>query len=831
MKDVEVIKARNVLSTRARTNLTKRLRVAAYCRVSTDSEDQLNSYKSQVKYYTDLIKSKPEWDLAGIYADEAITGTQVTKREDFQRLINDCMNGDIDMIVTKSISRFARNTLDTLKYVRMLKEKGIAVFFEEENINTLTMDGELLLVILSSVAQQEVENISANVKKGLKMKMQRGELVGFQGCLGYDYHPEDKTITVNEEEAEIVRYIFRRYTEGAGGSVIAHELENLGYKTKRGSTRWAETTVIGIIKNEKYKGDILMGKTFTLDPISKRRLDNFGEEDQFYIRDHHEPIISEEMFDKAQEILKRRAKPRRLGTDGKREKFSRKYAFSCMLECGFCGGTLTRRSWHSGSQYNKVIWQCVTATKKGKKFCPDSKGIAEETIEQAFIESYRLLCQNNKDVLDEFIARTEETLSGNNASKQLSKIEKDIAALEHKRAKLVDMRLEEIIDKETYEQKYFDLSSQIDQLQKQREDLQQSAETESTMKRRISEFRKTLEQNEVLDTFDRYVFESIVEKVIVGGYDEDGNKDPSMLTFIYKTGFKNSVDGSNFKPPRKNSKAAKQRAGLCSHTTDEAKETYSYHSDDTCGMYRSLTKRATMTRKQSGGGHCLRRQTRPFLSRCTPEAPHGYDRFPRLRGIPAQRCSGLCSQMLRFPAGSALANAPALRRPAAPGQPKVVCAGDGRAQGQAADTGSGLCGCPERQVRPDSGRLPPPGARYPARLPYEQGQLAHLAAGRDGAARNRVRPAGRQLPADRAACRGYGPRARQTGLDLSRQSSPLRPGRGIRPRPGDPVAPAQPHRGGRHRLSLPDGPHRFHPVPLRGAGSGSSLPLGGPARP
>lgn len=581
MKDVEIIKARNVLSSRARTNLAKRLRVAAYCRVSTDSEDQLNSYKSQVQHYTDLIKSKSEWDLAGIYADEAITGTQVTKREDFQRLINDCMNGDVDMIITKSISRFARNTLDTLKYVRMLKENGIAVFFEEENINTLTMDGELLLVILSSVAQQEVENISANVKKGLKMKMQRGELVGFQGCLGYDYHPEDKSISINEEEAEIVRYIFRRYIEGAGGSVIAQELENLGYKTKRGSTRWAETTVIGIIKNEKYKGDILMGKTFTLDPISKRRLDNFGEEDQFYIRDHHEAIISEEMFEKAQEILKRRAKPRRLGTDGKREKFSRKYAFSCMLECGFCGGTLTRRSWHSGSQYNKVIWQCVTATKKGKKFCPDSKGIAEETIEQAFIESYRLLCQNNKDVLDEFIARTEETLSDSNASKQLAKVEKDIAALDAKRAKLVDMRLEEIIDKETYEQKYFDLSSQIEQLQKQRESLQESAETESTMKKRIAEFRRTLEENEVLDTFDRYVFESIVEKVIVGGYDEDGNKDPAMLTFIYKTGFKNSLDGTNFKPPRKNSKAAKQNAGLCSHTTDEAKSMCSYHSDDT----------------------------------------------------------------------------------------------------------------------------------------------------------------------------------------------------------------------------------------------------------
>ncbi len=595
MKDVEIIKARNTLSSRAKTNLTKRLRVAAYCRVSTDSEDQLNSYKSQVQYYTDLIKNNSEWSLADIYADEAITGTQVTKREDFQRLINDCMNGEIDLIVTKSISRFARNTLDTLKYVRMLKEKGIAVFFEEENINTLTMDGELLLVILSSVAQQEVENISANVKKGLKMKMQRGELVGFQGCLGYDYHPEDKSISINEEEAEIVRYIFNRYIEGAGGSVIAKELQNLGYKTKRGSTTWAETTVIGIIKNEKYKGDILMGKTFTLDPISKRRLDNFGEEDQFYIRDHHEAIISDEVFDAAQEILKRRAKPRRLGTDGKREKFSRKYAFSCMIECGFCGGTLTRRSWHSGSQYNKIIWQCVTATKKGKKFCPDSKGIAEETIEQAFIESYRLLCQNNKDVLDEFIARTEEALSATNAGKQLAKTDREIKALEAKRAKLVDMHLEEIIDKATYEAKYLNLTEQIEQLTSTRQGLQEASETENAMKRRISEFRKTLNENEVLDTFDRYVFESIVEKVIVGGYDEDGNKDPAMITFIYKTGFKNSVDGANYKPPRRNSKAAKERDELCSQATNEVNSMCSHYSHDTRGVrYGDVKSREIM---------------------------------------------------------------------------------------------------------------------------------------------------------------------------------------------------------------------------------------------
>lgn len=211
MKEVEVIKANRNLSKSNRGKNFERLRIAAYCRVSTDSEDQLNSYNSQKAYYTDLIQKNNEWIFVEIYADEAITGTQVTNRENFQRMINDSMNGEIDMIITKSISRFARNTLDTLKYVRMIKEKNIAVFFEDEKINTLTMDGELLLVVLSSAAQQEVENISANVKKGLKMKMKRGELVGFQGCLGYDYHSEDKSITINEEEAEIVRYIFNRY--------------------------------------------------------------------------------------------------------------------------------------------------------------------------------------------------------------------------------------------------------------------------------------------------------------------------------------------------------------------------------------------------------------------------------------------------------------------------------------------------------------------------------------------------------------------------------------------------------------------------------------------
>lgn len=581
MNDVQVIKA-NRNENRIRGRKVEILRVAAYCRVSTDSEDQLNSYKSQVMYYTDLIKKKPEWSLADIYADEAITGTQVTKREDFQRMINDCMNGDIDMIITKSISRFARNTLDTLKYVRMLKEKGIAVFFEDENINTLTMDGELLLVVLSSVAQQEVENISSNVKKGLKMKMQRGELVGFQGCLGYDYHKDTKSISVNEKEAEIVRYIFNRYIEGAGCTVIANELENLGYKTKYGSSRWVQSTVIGIIKNEKYKGDLLLGKTFTVDPISKRRLENFGEEDKFYIRDHHEAIISEEIFEEAQKILAKRNVNRGVHQEGqKRNKFSRKYAFSCMIKCGFCGGTLSRRNWHSSSAYTKTIWHCVTATKHGKKNCPHCKGIPEEVIENAFVKSYQLLCSDQHEVVSEFLQKVEDILKDDASLKRLPKIEKEMADLQRRKEKLLDLRLDNNIDRDIYDKKNQELSEQLKKLQAEQLQLVELSKNQESTKTRIREFRKNLNSGELLESFDRVVFESVVERIIIGGYNDEGVEDPLNITFVYKTGIHSNLNAKDFKPKRKNAAAVHTDAELCSYASVEDNKLCLHSSSDT----------------------------------------------------------------------------------------------------------------------------------------------------------------------------------------------------------------------------------------------------------
>jgi DNA invertase Pin-like site-specific DNA recombinase len=323
---VQIIKAKKLAKEVADSG--RKLRVAAYCRVSTTSDEQIDSFNSQMTYYKTLIESNPNWVNAGIYADEGITGTAAEKRPDFMRMITDAMQGRIDVILVKSLSRFARNTVDTLNYVRALKEKKVYVRFEEEHIDTATEQGELLITVLSSVAQQEVQNTSEHVKKGLSMMMSKGDLVGFNSCLGYNYDEKTKKITINEKEAEIIRYIFKRYLEGIGTTVLARELGEHGWKTKYGSAHWCDSTILGILKNEKYKGDLLQGKTFTVDPITKKRLENRGESDKFYLTNHHEPIVSVDEWERANAMLQKRSYVRRLNPDGTRSRFSRTYPFS-----------------------------------------------------------------------------------------------------------------------------------------------------------------------------------------------------------------------------------------------------------------------------------------------------------------------------------------------------------------------------------------------------------------------------------------------------------------------------------------------------------------------
>ena len=539
MSKVEILEAtRTAPNSRGRTRgeaiKVNRIRVAAYCRVSTDDDDQLGSFESQKLYYEEKIRANPEWVNAGIFADEAITGTKVDKREGFQAMIQKCQNGEIDMILTKSISRFARNTLDTLQYVRMLKDRNIAIFFEKENINTLDMNGELLLTIMSSLAQQEVESLSQNVKMGLKMKMKRGELIGFNGCLGYDYHPEDKTLTVNEEEAEIVRFIYDMYLQGYGTTTIANRLMELGKKNKKGEVSWHTHGVMGIIKNEKYKGDNLLGKTFTTDPISKRRLANMGEEEQYYIRDHHEPIVSREVWDEAERIRKKRATNKVMEPTGNRERYTRQYAFSSMCECAFCGHKLTRRTRHSSSIYEKPVWQCMNATKNGIKNCPHCKAIDEAILEGAFLEAFGLLAGNFEDVLDVVMDAVESSLTNDEDIRKRQQLDKDISVINSKKSRMTDMLIDGTITKEVYDDKMIEFNRKLHTLDGKKKLLEESIDKQKDVGKRMAELRQTLENEEILDEFDRVVFESFIDRVLVGGFNEDGTTDPYKLTFVLK---------------------------------------------------------------------------------------------------------------------------------------------------------------------------------------------------------------------------------------------------------------------------------------------------------
>ena len=484
--------------------ITTGLRVTAYCRVSTDGEDQKNSYESQKSYYKEKITSNPEWKYVEIYADEAISGTLDYKRNDFMRMIQDALDNKFDMIMTKSISRFARNTVDTLKYVRLLKEHNVAVFFEEEGINTLEMSGELLLTILSSVAQQESENTSTHVKLGLKMKKERGELIGFGGCLGYTYNSEENTLTINEEEAKIVRLIYSKYLEGYGAESISRQLTKEGIKSPKGKDVWCETTVRKILKNEKYKGDVLQGKTFTIDPISHKRLSNMGEEDKYYISNHHEAIIDEETFEKVQQIMKERnggrSASRKVGNVG------RKYPMSNRIRCGFCGSTFTRRSLYTTAN-PKPAWLCQKAAKMGKEFCNKCKIMRADVLEKSFVDAYKLLCNDNKLLVDNFLNNITNVARNNTPKDNIKKLELQREELKNKCNKLLDYMLDGTIDKTTYD----------------------------SIERGLRKFKKVFDDNTIMEEFDIDVFDALVDYIIVGGYNESGRADPYMLRFIIKT--------------------------------------------------------------------------------------------------------------------------------------------------------------------------------------------------------------------------------------------------------------------------------------------------------
>jgi DNA invertase Pin-like site-specific DNA recombinase len=384
---------------------TAKLRVCAYCRVSTDNEEQLSSYEVQVNHYTLYIKNNPAWEFVEVYSDEGISGTNTKKREGFNRMIEDCMAGKIDMVITKSISRFARNTLDTLKYVRQLKEKGVAIFFEKEAVNTLDSKGEFLITLLGSLAQEESSNISQITKMGIAYRFQEGKvLVNHNKFLGYT-KDENGELVIVPEEAEIIRRIFREFLDGKSPYKIATNLQRDGIITGSGGSRWYDSTVNKILKNEKYMGEALLQKTFTVDFLTKKRVKNNGQAAQYYVEDSHEAIISKEEFAGVQAEFERRANLRGYSKTGK-SKFTSDYAFSGKLFCGNCGSKFRRTKWGKGKN-QQIVWICINHQMGGNEAC-NMKTVKEKALEQAFLRVMNRLIGSKDAFIPQDIYREEE---------------------------------------------------------------------------------------------------------------------------------------------------------------------------------------------------------------------------------------------------------------------------------------------------------------------------------------------------------------------------------------------------------------------------------------
>lgn len=534
--EVEVIKKQDK-NIDENGNPLKKLRVAAYARVSTELEEQQSSFISQQKYYLDKISDNPKWIFVEVYADEGISGTQAFKRENFMRMIKDAEAGKIDLILTKSISRFARNTLDTLNYVRLLRANNIPVVFEEENINTMDMSGELLLTVLSSVAQQESQTISSHIRLGYKMKRERGELVGFNSCFGYRYDSKKNEMKIIETEAKVVRMIFDLYLKGYGSSSIANTLTDLKILTPTGKEQWSYTTVSQILKNEKYAGDVMQGKSYVVDSLTHKRKVNNGEEDKYFIKDHHEPIIDRDIFDSVQQLLKSK-------TDSSvykgRKPGSTKSILSGRLRCGYCGKVYSKRNGGT-ADITKHHWCCITSIKGAKTYCPDSKSLPEIVIRNTFMEAFGLLSNQNGLILNDFIDNLDESNRQDTPEAIINRLESEKQELKNKISKLIDLYVEggiekDILDKKqgTIEIKVSEINSQIDEIRKVNPDTNKYENTINKIKRELKSRESSIQEKE----FDPDLFDKLVDYVIIGGFDEKNNKNEYLIRFICKNGFK-----------------------------------------------------------------------------------------------------------------------------------------------------------------------------------------------------------------------------------------------------------------------------------------------------
>ena len=495
----------------------RRIRVAAYCRVSTKQEEQINSYEVQKKHYTEKINANPEWQMVGIFADRGITGTSVLKRDEFNKMIKLCKSKKIDMILVKSISRFARNTVDCLHYTRMLKTLGIDVYFEEQGIHSIKSDAEFYISIYGTIAQSESENISANVKWGKLQSAKEGKVAFmYKNFLGYrkgtDGNPE-----IDEEQAETVKIIYDRFLAGDSLKQIAEKLQNEKRLSPSGKSEWSTATIRSILSNEKYKGDAIINKTFTVDCLTKEIRQNNGERPKYYVENNHPSIIDAETFGRVQEELARRIgkkKVKEIGTKTEQGKYSSKYALTELLICGECHTPYRRCTWTAHGE-KRIVWRCVKRLDYGKKYCHNSPTLEENRIQTAIVNAIQKIAQQDPQLLKNLKSHIERGINDAVREDDSLDIQLRLAAVEKEINELFNTISVDTIESFD-EKKAEELLSEKNKLQAELDRLAELNRKDKNKQSRIAEIMDLIDglKNRTLVYDDRLV-RQIIEAIIV----------------------------------------------------------------------------------------------------------------------------------------------------------------------------------------------------------------------------------------------------------------------------------------------------------------------------
>ena len=499
--------------------LKKKLRVAAYVRVSVDKDTMLHSFTSQVSYYKTLIAKHKDWSFVDVYADYGISGTKVSRPE-FNRMVEDARSGKLDLIITKSVSRFARNTLDTITYIRDLKAHGVECYFQKENIYTFDSKWELLITIMSSLAQEESRSISENVKWGIRKSFADGKVyLPHKNFLGYKYD-DNKKIVIDEKTAPIVRLIYKEFLSGKSFKQIGKLLKEKNIKTPIGKDKWTDSAIKGILTNEKYYGAAVLQKTFIEDFLTHKTKKNEGEVSKYYVKDNHPPIIPKEEWDMVQLEIERRAKIKYF--------FCSKNIFSSKLICSDCGHAYGSKVWHSTDKYKKTIWQCNYKFKNEHKCLTPT--LNEEEIKKMFLKAYNKMIESKEEILTNLSNALNEAVDTSKIDKQIEVTKEEI----NKVAKEVEDLIYANLDKKEEDKKQAELENKYDELVRKLKDLEREKTNQEDKANKIKSFISSIKDKDVITEFNEETFNIMIAKAIV-------NIDKS-IKFIFNSGYEVEVE-------------------------------------------------------------------------------------------------------------------------------------------------------------------------------------------------------------------------------------------------------------------------------------------------